>query len=50
MYVYTACDSDISFEEAMDGNEDEFHEAAVFGSDGEEKIEDYAFLSIAELG
>lgn len=50
MYVYTACDPDMTFEEAMEGNEDEFHEAAVFGSDGEERIEDYAFLSIVELG
>ena len=50
MYVYTADSSDTSFEEAMENNTDEFFGPVVFGSDGEERIEDYAFLSIAELG
>ena len=50
MYAYIADDSDTSVAEAMEGNTDEFHEPSIFGVDGDEQIQDYAFLSIAELG
>ena len=51
MYIYIADDSDRTFEEAIGENEPEFSEATVFGSpENEESFEDYAFISIAELG
>ena len=51
MYIYIADDSDQPFEEAIGGNEPEFSDATVFGSPGnDEDLEDYAFISIAELG
>ena len=51
MYVYTADDSDKTFEECLQESEDYYNEPHIFGEPGsEEYIQDYAFISIAELG
>ena len=51
MYVYTADDSDRSFEEVQEGDNPDFNSYNIFGEPGSEVyIEDYAFISIAEIG
>lgn len=51
MFAYTADNSDVSFQEAMSDNSDDYFGPEVFGAPGNDLvIEDHAFLSIAELG
>ena len=51
MYVYTADDTDRSFGEAQEDNNPYFTSYTLFGKPGsDEYIDDYTFLSIAELG
>ncbi|MCQ2504148.1 MAG: hypothetical protein MJ103_02825 [Saccharofermentans sp.] len=46
MYVYTADDSDFSFEDALAENSPEYTAPEIFS----ENFDDYSFISIAELG
>lgn len=46
MYAYTGENTISSLSEALDMNDNEFHEAEVFDND----INDYAFISIPQLG
>ena len=51
MYVYIVDDSDRSFDDVIADNTPEYSEPGLFGAPGsDEKVEDYVFLSIAELG
>ncbi len=51
MYVYVVDDSGRSFEDVIGENTAEYSEPALFGAPGsDERVEDYVFLSIAELG
>ena len=51
MFIYTADDSDRSFEEVMADNTPFYTEPHIFGEEGyDETIEDHTFLSIASLG
>lgn len=50
MYIYTADDSDETFEECLESTEDYYNEPHIFGEEEDENFEDYAFISISELG
>lgn len=50
MYVYTADDSDETFEECLEETQDCYNEPHIFGEEDDENIGNYAFISIAELG
>ncbi len=50
MYVYTADNSDVPFDEMDDPYDHYYEEPHIFGEAEDENFDDYAFLSIRELG